>query len=484
MTQTQRKPSPYPELGLVIAGNFTFAENRNTIKVFNPTTGDILGMLPVATENDVDTSLSEAWNGFLTWSSMSAIDRGNILHKAARLMREDKENLADLITYELGKPYFSESLPEIEQAAGMFEWYAEEGRRSYGRVIPSRDGSDQFSYREPVGPIAAFSSWNAPSVTPSRKIAGALAAGCSVILKGSEETPATTLAIARYLEKAGLPKGVVSVLFGDPLMISEKLLTSDIIRGVTFTGSTYVGRQLASKAVYHMKRPIFELGGHAPVLIFDDIDIEKTAKAAVTAKYRNSGQICTCPTRFLIQDSIFEAFTDVFTSITKEIVLGDGFNPATQMGPLGNKSRIPAIEKFIEDAHARKITITTGGKRHGDKGYFFEPTVMKNVPLDAMAHNVEPFGPLAVMTKFPTIDDALTIANRLPFGLASYVFTNDINTAKKASKELQAGNVIINHWRVSYPETPFGGVQDSGLGNEGGIEGLQAFQNIKYVSHK
>lgn len=472
----------YPELKLFIAGRWLGGGGRIVEPVVNPATGEVLAELPHATDADLDEALAAAAAGFEIWRRTSPVDRGSVLHRAAALMRERREQIASLITLELGKP-IAEARAEVDQAAGIFDWNAEEGRRAYGRVIPARaPGFSQLALREPVGPIAAFAPWNAPAITPSRKISGALAAGCSVIIKPSEETPATALAIAGLLQDAGLPDGVLSVVYGKPAAISEKLIGSPVIRGITFTGSTAVGKQLAALAVRGMKRMTMELGGHAPVVVFEDIDPEAVATAAVGAKYRNAGQVCTSPTRFFVHESIHDRFVKAFAELARTIKVGDGFDAATRMGPLANPRRVEAMTQFVDDARARQIKIAAGGEAVAGKGCFYRPTVLAQVDTECMASNVEPFGPLAATAPFRTVEEALALANRLPFGLASYVMTHDLRKAAAMTEGIQSGNVIVNHWQVSLPETPFGGYKDSGIGVEGGIEGLQEFQNIKYVS--
>ena len=472
----------YPNLQLLIAGRWVGAEGRKTEPVLNPSTEAVLAELPHATPADIDEALVAAQKGFQVWRRKPAQERAKILKRTADLMRERREYLAHLITLELGKP-IAEARLEVEQAAGMFEWNAEEGKRAYGRVIPARaENIQQMMVKEPVGPIAAFSPWNAPTITPSRKISGALAAGCSVIIKPSEETPATALAIGGMLLEAGLPEGVLSIVFGDPVAISRQLIESPVIRGITFTGSTQVGKLLAGMAVQGMKRMTLELGGHAPVVVFDDVNVDAVAKAAASAKYRNGGQVCTSPTRFYVHESIHDRFVATFAAHANSIAVGDGFDAATVMGPLANARRVEAMEAFVADARTRNIRIAAGGERAGNRGFFYRPTLLENVGNDSMAANVEPFGPLAMTTPFKTFDDVVALANRLPFGLAAYAMTNDLSRARAISGAIESGNVVVNHWQVSLPETPFGGYKDSGVGAEGGIEGLAAFQNTKFVS--
>lgn len=472
----------YPELKLIVGGKRIGASGRNTQPVYNPSTGGVLGELPHASAADLDEALVAAASGFARWRRTSVVDRARVLRRTADLMRERKEYLAFLVSLELGKP-IAEARLEIEQAAGMFEWNAEEGRRAYGRHIPARaENIHQVAIREPVGPIAAFSPWNAPAITPSRKISGATAAGCSVIIKPSEETPAVALTIGEILLEAGLPPDVLSMVFGDPAMISKQLIMSDTIRGITFTGSTNVGKELAGMAVQGMKRMTLELGGHAPVVIFDDVDIERVAKTAAAAKYRNAGQICTCPTRFYVHESLHDRFVRSFAEHAKAIQVGDAMADATVMGPLANARRVEAMERFVDDAVSRGIEVAAGGTRCGNQGYFYRPTLLASADNASMAANVEPFGPLAMTTPFSTFEEAVALSNRLPFGLAAYAMTNDLRRANAYAREVESGNVIVNHFQVSLPETPFGGHKDSGVGSEGSVEGLQAFQNIKFIS--
>ncbi|WP_455153257.1 NAD-dependent succinate-semialdehyde dehydrogenase [Bradyrhizobium cenepequi] len=472
----------YPELRLFIGGRWIGLDGRRGEPVFDPATGDVLAELPHATEADLDEALASAAAGFDRWRRTSPVERARVLQHTSALMLARRDQIATLITLELGKP-IAEAKAEVEQAAGIFNWNAEEGRRAYGRVIPPRTrGAMQTVLREPIGPIAAFASWNAPAITPSRKISGALAAGCSVIIKASEETPATALAIAALLQESGLPDGVLNVAFGNPAEISAKLIGSPIIRGVTFTGSTSVGKQLASLAVQSMKRMTLELGGHAPVVIFEDIDPEVVALSAVTAKYRNAGQVCTSPTRFYVHRSIHDRFVARFAELARAIKVGNGLDPATKMGPLANARRLQAMDRFLDDARSRQIAVPVGGMRIGGEGCFYSPTLIANVDEDCLVSNVEPFGPIAATTAFDSAEEAIRLCNRLPFGLASYVMTNDMRKAGAMIDGIEAGNVIVNHWQASLPETPFGGYKDSGVGSEGGVEGLQAFQNIKYVS--
>ncbi|WP_420996335.1 NAD-dependent succinate-semialdehyde dehydrogenase [Cupriavidus sp. 30B13] len=471
----------YPALGLYIDGQW-HRDGRDTLNVVEPATEQILGTLPKASPEDVAQALEAAERAFKGWSRTSPLERSDLLRKTASLMRERIGRIAVLITRELGKPLV-ESEREVILAAEMFEWAAEEGRRTYGRIIPGRVmGARHHATLEPIGPVAAFAGWNAPALTPSRKISSALAAGCSIVIKPAEETPAVALEIARALHDAGVPPGVVNVVFGDPAAISRQLMESPITRCATFTGSTAIGRSLAEAAARSLKRITLELGGHAPVLVFGDADVEQAVGTLAAAKYRNAGQVCTSPTRMYVHESIYTKFVDSLSARASEIRVGNGMDRETQMGPLGNPRRLDAMASMTADARDKGARITAGGKRLHDRGWYWAPTVIADVNNDCAAANVEPFGPIALVRQFSSIDDVLAQANRLPFGLASYVFSNDARKIQAAVEGIQSGGVCINHCQASLPETPFGGIKDSGFGLEGGVEGLREFMNVKYVS--
>lgn len=472
----------YPRLGQLIAGELVAGGGRAEIDVIDPATEQALGAASMATPADVDRALAAAQRGFETWRKTSAYDRSRLMLQVAARMRERSQQLAELLVLEMGKPWH-EAVGEVEVAAGMWEWAAEEARRAYGRIIPSRDAAArQLVFVEPVGPVAAFATWNGPLVTPSRKMSGALGAGCSILMKASEEVPASALALGQIVYECGLPEGVLSVLTGDPIMLAERLIDSPVTRAITFTGSTHVGKILAQRAISHMKRPIMELGGHGAVLVFPDVDVEATAKGAAAAKFANAGQICFAPTRFYVHRSVYARFVDAMTAQAKEIVPGCGFEPRTTMGPLKSKRRLDAVQEMIVDAREHGLRVTTGGARVDRAGFFFQPTIVADATTDAKLSNVEPFGPVAAITPFDTYEEAVALANRLPYGLSAFVHCNDVKTVNRAVADLQAGNVICNGWRVTYPETPFGGHKESGMFAEGGIEGLKAFQNVKYAS--
>ncbi|WP_375458641.1 NAD-dependent succinate-semialdehyde dehydrogenase [uncultured Enterovirga sp.] len=472
----------YPETRLHIAGEWRAARSGETIPIINPATAEEIGRLPKAGIADLDEALAAADRGFKLWKTVSAYERSKILRKAADLLRERADGIARTMTIEQGKP-LAESKGETLAAADVIDWFAEEGRRAYGRVIPARmDGVMQFVVREPVGPVAAFTPWNFPINQAVRKVSASLATGCSVILKGPEETPASCAALIQAYLDAGIPGDVLGLVFGSPAEISSYLIPHPIIRKVTFTGSTAIGKQLAGLAGQHMKRVTMELGGHAPAIVFRDADVGKAASVLAANKFRNAGQVCVSPTRFLVHESILEDFTEKFTAASKKLKVGDGLDPETRMGPLAHDRRVTAIEGFVQDARDAGAEIRTGGSRIGNQGYFFEPTVLTNVPLTARIMNEEPFGPIAAIRGFSEDDEALDEANRLPYGLAAYAYTRSTITAERAASQIESGMVSINHHGLALPEVPFGGVKDSGYGSEGGSEAIEAYLNSKFVS--
>jgi succinate-semialdehyde dehydrogenase/glutarate-semialdehyde dehydrogenase len=397
-------------------------------------------------------------------------------------MRERVDENARILTLEQGKP-LPEAKMEAAAAADIIDWFAEEGRRAYGRVVPGRaEGVMQIVIKEPVGPVAAFTPWNFPINQAVRKISAALCTGCSVILKGPEDTPASCAALIRAFLDAGVPGDVISLVFGHPAEISEYLIAHPVIRKVTFTGSTPVGKQLASLAGRHMKRVTMELGGHAPAIVFKDADIKKATKLLAAAKYRNAGQVCVSPTRFLVHETLYDEFVDGFVQYSKGLKVGDGMDPQTKMGPLAHARRIEAMEGFVADAEAKGVEVRTGGKRIGNQGFFFEPTVLTNVPRDARIMNEEPFGPLAAINSFSDDEEAFEEANRLPYGLAAYAYTRSAETQTKLAARVESGMISINHHGLALPEVPFGGVKDSGYGSEGGAEAIEAYLNTKFVT--
>jgi len=472
----------YTDLQLYIDGEWLNGGGRKSEDVINPATGKALATLPHASNADLDRALDAARKGFAVWRATSAYDRAKVMRKAADLLRERAEAVAKVMVQEQGKP-FPEARAEVLGTADIVEWFAEEGRRAYGRIVPGRGkNTRQLVVQEPVGVVAAFTPWNFPTLTPARKIAGALAAGCSIIVKASEETPGSCIELVRCFVDAGVPKGVLNLVFGVPAQVSEYLLASSIIRKISFTGSVPVGKHLAALAAKGMKRATMELGGHSPVVVFGDADPEKSADTIAAFKYRNAGQVCISPTRFYVQEGVYDRFLKRFTEFAKNIKLGDGLEKGTTMGPLANPRRLDAMEAIVNDAKARGGKIVTGGKRHGNQGFFFEPTVITDLPDDSKLMTEEPFGPVAPIVPFKTFDEVVERANSLPFGLAAYAFTSSAQTATMIGDALESGMVGVNSIAISNPETPFGGVKESGYGHEGAIEGLEAYTNKKFIS--
>ncbi|WP_234729864.1 NAD-dependent succinate-semialdehyde dehydrogenase [Acidocella facilis] len=472
----------YQDVLLHIGGKWRAAEGNKTLEILNPATEEVIGKLAHASKADLDEALDWAAKGFAVWRKMSAFERGKILRKTADILRERTPEIAKLMTQEQGKP-LAEAKTELTVSADVIDWFAEEGRRAYGRVIPARaPGVYQLSVREPVGVVAGFTPWNFPVSQAVRKISAALAAGCAFILKGPEETPASCAELVRAYVDAGVPTGVVQIVFGVPAEISEHLIPHPTVRKISFTGSTPVGKHLAALAGKHMKRVTMELGGHAPAIVFDDADLDQAATVLAAAKFRNAGQVCVAPTRFLIQQGAYEPFLEKFIGKVQAIKLGNGLDEGTTMGPLANDRRVSAMESIIADAVSKGAKVRTGGKRAGNKGYFFEPTVLTDVTLEAKVMNEEPFGPLAAFMPFATYDEVVAEANRLDYGLASYAFTRNTRQAAALGADIEAGMVTINHNGLAMPETPFGGVKDSGYGSEGGAEGLEPYLVTKFVT--
>lgn len=472
----------YRSLALFIDGRFRSGEGRPVELVFNPATGAPLAELPHATPADLDEALVAAARAFRAWAATTALERSVIMRRAAQLIRDRIEAISVIMTLEQGKP-LTESRSELQHAADIIDWYAEEGRRAYGRVVPSRvPGVCMVVTQAPVGPVAAFTPWNFPALTPCRKIGGALAAGCTIIIKASEEVPGTAVEIARAFADAGLPAGVLNLVFGDPATVSAHLIASSVIRKVSFTGSTAVGKHLTRLCADDLKRTTMELGGHGPVIIFDDVDVEAVAKTAALAKYRNAGQVCVAPTRFFVHEAIHDRFLSRFTEVAREIKLGSGLDQGVQMGPLANPRRVQAMEALVQDALDRGGRVETGGKRRGKDGWFYELTVLSGLQDDARVMTQEPFGPVAPIAPFADFDDVVRRANSLPYGLAAYAFTTSNSRVAEIGAALKSGMVGINTFAISQPETPFGGVLHSGHGSEGGVEGLQAYLETKLIA--
>lgn len=472
----------YADLGLFIGGEWLGASGRQSSPVVNPATEEVIGHVPHASRADLDRALAAAQEGFKTWRAVFPDERGRILKRAADLLRERKEEIARIATTESGK-VIHETRIEVMMSANIFEWYAEEGRRAYGRVLPQRaPGTRLTVVKEPVGPVAAFAPWNFPLGNPARKIGAALGAGCSVILKPAEEAPASGLAVARCLVDAGLPANVLAIVYGVPADISSYLLASPVIRKISFTGSIPVGKHLMKLAADGMKRTTMELGGHAPVIVFDDVDVDKVLDASVGAKYRNAGQVCVSPTRFYVHEKVYNRFVEGFVNRAKAVPVGDGIDEKNKMGPLIHARRLAAVDAFVNDARDSGAKVGTGGARLKSPGYFYSPTVLSDVPNKARIMNEEPFGPIAVINPFSDFDSVMQQANRLPYGLAAFAFTNSSRTVKLLGEQLEAGMVGLNTYAISVPESPFGGMKESGHGSEEGIEGLEACLVTKFIS--
>jgi succinate-semialdehyde dehydrogenase/glutarate-semialdehyde dehydrogenase len=468
----------YPDLKLFIGGEWR--KTASDLPVINPATEEEIGRLPLADKNDLDDALDMAEKGLQIWSQTTPRSRSDIIMRAAGIMRNRQEEIAQAITAEHGKP-LQQARMEVIRGAEFFEWDAGEALRTYGRIIPAAPGQKIAVHHQPIGIVAAFSPWNFPMSQPARKIAGALASGCSIILKAAEETPAGAIHIARAFQDAGLPPGVLNLVFGIPSEISEYLIPQDTVRLVAFTGSTNVGRHLTTLASQHMTSVLMELGGHAPVIICEDTNVDRAAISGAERKMRNAGQVCTSPTRFFVHESIFDHFTDTFVRRAAKTVVGEGTVDGVEMGPLANDRRGPALLELVEDARNKGADVRTGGARQGNKGYFFQPTVLTNVTDESLIMQEEPFGPIAVINRVSSLDEAIKKSNSVPYGLAGYAFTNRADYINRMIDEVDVGNLSINTLEASLPETPFGGVKSSGYGREGGSEGLTNYMTVKNV---
>lgn len=472
----------YQHLALYINGQFLDGQSRQTQPVINPANGSTIGQLPLASQADLDAALQAAHTAFQSWRHSSPMDRSAILRKVAELSRERAQEIGRNLTLDQGKP-LAEAVGEILSCADHADWHAEECRRIYGRVIPARNPKvQQMVLREPIGVCAAFTPWNFPYNQAIRKICAAIGAGCTIILKGPEDSPSAVMAIAQAFHDAGLPPGVLNIVWGVPQEVSDYLIRSPIVRKVSFTGSVPVGKQLAALAGAHMKRITMELGGHSPVLVLPDADVARAARQLARFKIRNAGQVCISPTRFYIHDDIYTAFVDRFTEELANVKVGDGLDPDTQMGPLAHERRIPMMQKFVDNARSLGGKVVLGGEQIKRDGFFFSPTVLTDIPDDALVMTEEPFGPIAPLTRYNNLDDAIARANSLPFGLSAYAFTQSLQDAHRLGTELESGMVNINHFGSSLPETPFGGVKDSGIGSEGGAETFDGYLVTKFVT--
>ena len=471
------------QVSLFINGEWTDGASGEKLPFWNPATSEVIGEVAVATKEDLDRALAAAAEGFKVWKAIPSFERYKIMRRAADILRSRADEIGELMTLEQGKP-LAQGRGEAAGGADTIDWLAEEGRRAYGRVIDARaPGVRQFVLREPVGPVAAFTPWNFPINQAVRKIGGALAAGCSIIIKCPEETPACCAELVRAYVEAGVPKGVLNLVYGVPADISEYLVPHPVIRKISFTGSTAVGKHLASLAGQHMKRATMELGGHSPTIIFDDADLETCTERLSTFKFRNAGQVCASPTRLLVQNKVYDEFMNRFVARAEALKIGPGMDPETEMGPLANPRRVEALEGFVADAQEHGGKVATGGNRIGNRGNFFEPTVLTDVPHGARIMNEEPFGPIVTVESFGTLEEAITESNRLDYGLAAFAYTMSERTAAAVTEAFESGMVSINHHGLALPETPFGGVKDSGYGSEGGSESLEPYLTTKFVTH-
>lgn len=472
----------YPQLYLYIDGEFLDDQGRDGQDVRDPATLESLGRLPWATTEDLDRALVASDRAFQAWRKSSPLERSAVLRKVAELTVQRAQEIGRNITLDNGKP-LSEAVGEVMNSAEHAQWCAEECRRIYGRVVPSRNPAvRQMVVREPVGVCAAFTPWNFPFSQAMKKVASAIGAGCTVILKGPEESPSAIVALARLFHDAGLPAGVLNIVWGVPSTVSKYLIESPVVRKVAFTGSVPVGKQLSALAGGHMKRVSMELGGHAPVLVFDDADVDDVAAKLARFKVRNAGQVCISPSRFYIQDNVYKRFVSSFSDAIKTIQVGHGLQEGTQMGPLIHSRRLEAVETLVHDALGRGAQLLAGGQRLGLGGHFYAPTVLADLSDDARVMQEEPFGPVAALSSFKGIDEVIDRANSVPFGLASYVFTNSIQISTQVANGLEAGMVNINHFGMAHPELPFGGVKDSGMGSEGGSETFDGYLVTKMIT--
>lgn len=472
----------YPEIVPLFIDGQDVLDAGERLEVSNPADGTTLGHVTVATAAHLERAVAAVDRTAESWRRTSPLARSDIMRRAAAILRDRAEAIAQLMTLEQGKP-LRESRSETLAAAEIIEWFAEEARRTYGRIIPARAfGVHQLAERIPVGPVAAFTPWNFPLNQIVRKIGPALAAGCPVIVKGPEETPASPRELVRAFHEAGLPAGVLNLVYGHPAEISSYLIAHPVIRKISFTGSTAVGKQLAAMAGAHMKRVTMELGGHGPALIFDDADVDAAATALAAVKFRNAGQVCVAPTRFIVQEAVHDRFVEAFAAAAAQLRLGNGSDPSTTMGPLANARRLAAMEDLVADAVARGARLRTGGKRWGNRGNFFLPTVLTEMAPGMRAMEEEPFGPLALVVRFRETAQALAEANRLPYGLAAYAWTASGRTADVVQAGLRTGMLTINHLGLGLAETPFGGTRDSGYGSEGGVEAMDGYLETRFVS--
>jgi len=469
---------------MYINGEWVDASDGVHIPIIDPATEEEIDAVPKATPEDLDRALDAAEHGWKTWRDVDAWSRSAALRQVAELVRKRAERISNVLTEEQGKT-LAECRGELNATADQFDWYADEARRIYGRTINGHSrGNRLLVVRQPIGPVAAFAPWNFPALLSSRKMAPAIAAGCSIIIKPPIEAPRTVLMLAEACHDAGIPPGVVNMVTGQSSMISKHVLSSDVVRKVSLTGSVPVGQEMLRLCAEGIKSVSMELGGHSPVLVFEDADLEQAAETCARGKFRNNGQVCIAASRFFVQESIAGAFIEYFVAVARSLRLGVGKDPKTDVGPLANVRRLEATEALVKDAVDKGAEVRCGGKRPEgfSKGFYYEPTVLTNVDPSMAIMTEEPFCPVAPVATFTDLDDALAKANATEFGLAGYVFTNDTKTAFLASEGIEAGMIGVNTLLLAAAEIPFGGTKKSGFGREGGSEGIDAYTVTKHIN--
>lgn len=472
----------YPDTQLLIAGRWRDGRLGQRTAVYNPATAEVIGHYAVAELADLEEAVEAAGNVFASWRDAGAFARGNILRRAAVLLRERADTLAPHMTMEMGKP-LAEARAEVMSSADLLDWFAGEGQRAYGQVIPARAPNvSQMVLKQPVGPVAAFTPWNFPMSQLVRKLGPALAVGCTMVAKPPEDTPASPAALAQALVDAGLPAGVLNIVYGEPAEIANHLIPHPVIRKVSFTGSVPVGKQLAALAGRYMKRITMELGGHNPVIVCDDANVEAAVAAVAGFKLRNAGQVCISPTRVLVQRGIYDRFATALAEHVRKVRTGSGLEPGTVMGPMVSERRVKAVAGLIEEALSEGAQVLAAGDAAPPAGFFQTPTILTGVSLTSRIQNEEPFGPVAILSPFDTIDEAIAEANRLPYGLAAYAFTASIRNSQRLQTELEVGMLAINHTLLGLPELPLGGIKDSGYGSEGGSEAINSYLISKLIT--
>ncbi len=478
-----RRATEYPTR-MFINGSWCDAADGKTLAVINPADESVLAEVAYGSRAEADRAIAAAAKAFPSWRALSVYDRAKILKRTAELMRERADTIARALTQEQGKP-LGEARLEVLHAADTFEWFAEEGKRSYGRIIPSMNVAKRhYAIKHPVGVVGTITPWNFPAALPSRKIAPALAAGCTVVSRPAEQTPLTLILMFECLAEAGIPAGAANLVIGPARPIADAFFEHPAVRKISFTGSTEVGKELIRRSADQVKRLSLELGGHAPLIVFPDADVQQVAQAAVIGKFRNNGQVCIAPSRFYIHEKISRDFTDAAVELAKGLKLGNGLEPGVQVGPMFEARALDKTAALIDDARGKGGKVLTGGGRSErfDKGYWFEPTVIREVKGEMKLMTEEPFAPVMPLLDFDKLDDVIAAANNTPYGLAAYVFTNDLTVATRMAEGLEAGIIGINDPVPATPQCPFGGMKESGMGRELGIEGLEAYTETKYVS--